>query len=747
MQWAVSATGGFTKRRDSKGAVRKMAFRLANEEEVDPASFEKILDYVYVSADSFTKGFERHWLDRDMWRDALNAYQYLTTRIITVGRPKTIVGQIFFAEVLSWFSRSLFRWCGNPDDVSEKYRDNVRWFIHPGDEGDTVAFKKSLWKLKEILTGKDGGWLSFSRSILRIEGREINDDTVRDQAKQLKTWMDGTRFPELMKIEDLCASLRNRSRSGDAEIDIGHDQLNIAADELSEGYYISTFLRSLALLASSFGISHDQLTHPHDWFIDLLKRDCQAFLDGAERVFDSVPSRFRMDLPYREEYVQNVIQGSIDSVGHITFGDYNDREMFKKINDIMPAASEGDTLFLLNDVAQIAEKSEYCDGHLFVDAIRCIDQWVNSVGNESERHRLQKQAHQKMHLHGMLRSSYQDSENRRRVKEVSFIDQILSSQHIDESHEKHLASVFAGLLKDRLISDAEIAEIKKWRKDRVDEWIKDKPYRRTRLMLAVGLGMKETAVKLLEDGADPCRISESYGTKLGDNGTALLFAIQKYKAEFLKSNFLKADEIWTILRYMRNRSNCLSECMNIPTRLKNYTCLGEAISSTDPEIVKWTIALGALIDQPTGGDEQTPVYHTLNELNLRVVRRVRGPAAFLDLATNRGDLNIQRVGPPAILFASDEEQLSGQMRGLFSDSLGGRILEREDSELIPVSPGDEERLLQILVILMENDADPDAIQQNGFTPLGFCREIAEIDNIGLKATEILIRNGAKLIRP
>ena len=198
---------------------------------------------------------------------------------------------------------------------------------------------------------------------------------------------------------------------------------------------------------------------------------------------------------------------------------------------------------------------------------------------------------------------------------------------------------------------------------------------------------------------------------------------------------------------MRNRSNCLSECMNIPTRLKNYTCLGEAISSTDPEIVKWTIALGALIDQPTGGDEQTPVYHTLNELNLRVVRRVRGPAAFLELATNRGDLNIQRVGPPAILFASDEEQLRGQMRGLFSDSLGGRILEREDSELIPVSPGDEERLLQILVILMENDADPDAIQQNGFTPLGFCREIAEIDNIGLKATEILIRNGAKLIRP
>ena len=746
LQWAITATGGLTKRKDPKGSLRKMLDRLADERQVDPASYEKILDHIKNTADTYTAGFDNHWLSGNMWRDAISAYQYLTVKLVLVRRNPESAAQILFAEVLSWFGRSLLHWYREGNNIPEAYKDNFLWFTHIGEGGDAIGFKHTIGRLRSSLLGSDSGSLEFARMILTVEGRPLNDDSIRDQAKQLKEWEAGVHFPEAMRIKDLC-SLWQVSNTKNARYNIHPNRIRRAADDLLEGFYVSTFVRSIASLSSSFGINPDQVPHPHDRFVHVTVRDGKILLNDSPWVLESVPSRFRMDALYRNRYVQDIVQQPLDSVGHVAYGEYSDHGRFEEILDILPEASDEDTLLLLNDVNGIDDRSAYCNGPLFADAIRCISFWCNTLDNEAERNRLQKGVYQRMHLHGLLQSSYQDSESWRKAQRAAADQAQLLPDDYYLKDSPQIVTALINIFTERHVSQAEKAKIRKWRKDRVDEWIRNRPYRRTRLMIAVSLGMTDTAIKLINDGADPCLMSFSYGNKRGDNGTAFIFAVQTFKAAYLHGKAGDVTELWRVLRHMAKHANKLEICINTPTLLKNYTCLGEAISSTDPELVQWLIGLGASVEVPTGSDEQSPAYLALNELFVRAARRNWGLTAFLRYAANHSGLNMQRMGPLASTSSFDEEQFRTMQIKMLDDPLMSALSAKAMITLMPQSDGDEGRLLYILSELLENGAEPDSVQKNGFTPLGFCREISEIDNIGLRAAEILKSHGASKILP
>ena len=67
-----------------------------------------------------------------------------------------------------------------------------------------------------------------------------------------------------------------------------------------------------------------------------------------------------------------------------------------------------------------------------------------------------------------------------------------------------------------------------WRKDRVNEWRVFSQFRRTRLMLTSSHGDLDLVRKLIEDGAEADLIASATAGKEGDNGSALLMAIQGY---------------------------------------------------------------------------------------------------------------------------------------------------------------------------------------------------------------------------
>ncbi len=746
LQWAVTATGGLTKRKDRKDSLRKTLDRLSIERQVDPASYERILSHIKNAANTYTAPFDNHWLSGDMWRDAFSAYQYLTVKLVLTRRNPEDVSQILFAEVLSWFARSLLHWYQYATKIPTAYSDDLSWFTHKGRGGDVIGFNRALNRLKSSLVGlPNGGSLEFARIILAAEGRSLNDDTIRDQAKQIREWETGIHFPDTMRIEDLCASLKHVTNTKYFGINIHPNRMRRSADEFLEGFYVSTFIKSIASLSQLFVINPDRVPHPHEWFIHVAARDRHISINDSPLVLQGVPSHFKMGAPDRNSYIRDCVQQPIDSAGHIEYGVYSDRERLGEILNILPEASDEDTLLLLRDVDTIANRSVYCDGPLYADAIRCIYHWSDTLGNEVERNRLQKYAYQQMHLHGLVQPSYSASDVWRKTRRsAASREQLLDDDFYLDSNPQTAAAI-KSIFTERYVSNAEKAKIRKWRKDRVDEWIRNRPYRRTRLMLAAGLGMTETAIELIDDRADPCLFSESSGTKQGDRGTPFLFGVQALKAAYLHGKADKVAEIWSVLNHMAERAERLAACIDTPTKLKNYTCLGEAISSTNPELVQWLITLGASLEIPTGGDELTPLYLALNELWARVAKRNWGLEAFLRYTTNHSDLNMQRL--VSRLSSFGEEQFRAVMNNMLDDPLMNALQKKVLLFLMPISEGDEERLLSILSILLESGANPDSRQKNGFTPLGYCRQIIEIDIIGMEAAEILKSHGASKVLP
>jgi hypothetical protein len=744
LQWAIEATGGLTKQNDPKGQLRKTADRLAHEHQVDPSSFERILDHIAHRADRFISNDAGHWLSGAMWRDALNAYQYLTVKLNTLGRNPGIAGQMLFAEVLSWFARSLLHWYTEGQNVPQPYEESFLWFISSDEDGKRIAFRRAIEKLRSEFFNSD---YEFSKFVVAVEHREIHEDSVRDQSKQLKDWENGVHFPDTRRFEDLCQSIEKAPKKIAAQFNIHPNRIKRIVKELLESYYLSTFFGSLESLATYFGVDAAQVQYPHEWFLFLIDRDGQLAQNGSEWVLRAIPSSSRMDAPYRAEYVQDIIQAPLDNEGHIAFGDFHDREDFESMSTILPSASDKDTLNLLCDITDIADRAAYCNCPLFADTIRCVAEWCNRLKSSPVKNRLQKRIHQQMHLHGMLRESAQESEKWLRAKTAAAERGEILPKDYYLRDDSEVAPIFERILEERSVSEFDKAKIRKFRRDRVDEWIKDRPYRRTRLMMAVGLKMYDTATRLIAAGADPCLASTSFGKKSGDNGTAFLFAVQSYKYEYLHGNAAGAAELWQVMKHMERQSHDLGQCLDTPTFIRNYTCLGEAVSSTDPNLVKWLIELGASVEYLTGGDELTPLYLALNELHLRAARREMGNALFLRHAADRADFNMQRMNPIVSAMIADEELFRKFQKDILDDPRMAKLDAKALNTSIPLSPGDEDRLLAIMEVLLKNGANPNAIQKNGFTPLGFCVEISEVAVVGDKAAELLHAFGGTKVLP
>jgi hypothetical protein len=262
-------------------------------------------------------------------------------------------------------------------------------------------------------------------------------------------------------------------------------------------------------------------------------------------------------------------------------------------------------------------------------------------------------------------------------------------------------------------------------------------------MLAVAYDNWELARNLVDDGADPWLRSGATKTKTGDNGSVLLFAIQRYRRHYLSGNEHETRACMDFIDHVTDSALRPVPGIDEATEVSNLSCMSEAIRSTDPVLVKRVIEFGADVEALVGGDEFSPVYLTLNELKIRIHRRACGVEDFIRDSYATSSIQSQRMTASASLglLSTSEMHNFGTASLMFPGIL--KILCASHLKEYPHSTGDENRLIEILRVLLDVGADPERLQTNGFTALGYCQEIANIDTAGAKAAEVLREYGAR----
>ena len=112
----------------------------------------------------------------------------------------------------------------------------------------------------------------------------------------------------------------------------------------------------------------------------------------------------------------------------------------------------------------------------------------------------------------------------------------------------------------------------------------------------------------------------------------------------------------------------------------------------------------------------------------------------------RGSINSQNAVASAFSGLLSSGELGDQLRTWLQSPQFAAVFREGFQDACPESDGDEDRLLAIIRLLLSHGAKPDTIERNGFSPLGYCREIEEeVGNVGARASELLRQAGATAV--
>ena len=733
LHWCVAAVGGLTKPVNPKGSLRKTTDRLRDEVDVEPSKFDDVLAFVEARADTFTQGFRSHWLSGARWREIFSAYQFLTVTAVTTHARSEIVAGALLREVLGWFARSLWQYW-DAETSPGLYRDKILWFVDDEPDGWKVPQQRMILRLKERMVGLDASELKFAHALSGVLDEEVTDDTERERLRQLQGWAPGQESMSTLMLEAIAHGLQRREAAKSS------GSVPTTAEELREAFLVCSFMRSLPQIAKYFEQPQDVQATAHQLFIGVLQSE-RNLLVGIPGMRGYIPSRHGVTAEERLEYYAAFVAPSlVDDESEKADNTENQTSRIEELLAVFdPDHSDPAVPEQLRSIAKSADRR---NGPVFAHAIETLLTLSDFIDADSVDGRSIKWAMQQAHLHGAMQAPFRASKTWREANLAAarmYAEYLGGMRPLWNASLREISQATTASHGPR---DEEIAKLMSYRKDRIDQPIRFKPYIRNRLMLAVNFRMYDLCRQLIEDGASPCMLSESRGKHIGDNGSALLFAVQRYKHAYLRSKVAECWQIRRLIDLMAETTNGSPDCIDVPSKVRNNTCLGEAISSTDPDLVEKILAMGANVERLTGGDEFSPLYLALNEMWHSTARRSLGVVDFLTTVWTISGMNPQRMRLPPGLSTMTEDGLRRHFLALLKQEETSKVLSLAEYANRPESPGDVERLMRILSILLEHGSDPNVVCRNGFSPLGFCREITQYGTVGEDAAELLRRYGA-----
>lgn len=731
LHWCVDATCGISKRQDETGRLRKLTDRLRDDAAIDPSAFVRVQEHVIERADYWTRGFVDHWLSGNTFRDVLSAYQFLATVIDTTSADACALAEGLLREFLGWIARKLWIWW-DYRSCPGLYSSQELWFADDSGEGWRAPQSRLVGLLRECSGSEHASNSKLAKYILRVLGSEPSENSIRATMRQVKAWEHADQSISALLIDDIARGIDKEEGN--------LDSLPTKGDVVREAYFVVTFVSALDTLSAQFFPEACSRPPGHWLFVDVILNE-KDLLGAIPQELFNVPSRSRLSWSGQKDYFSKYVlpqlgQARSDAADNVR----------SAVNEIFETANAGSWSYgtVVAKLRRMAEDAEYSSGPLFVEALRAI------LRHQHDKHAIINSAEDidwarsKAHVHGL--AAVGPKANRPWSAAQFALHGIYSSCFGDVPNPT-LGTVALASVQTHAVTDQEIEKLYDYRQDRIDEFVRKSPFRRTRLMMAVGVGHYDLAHELLAEGAKPCLQAVARGKQRGDNGTALLFCIQRHKAHYLHGDLSQWVATRRLIEAMLDIAGTPASCIDVASKVKNYTCLGEAISSTDPWIVEAILDAGAGIERNTGGDELSPLYLVLSEISHIVVRDSLGPIGFLQDRWERASLNLSRMLlPPPFDSMTEDEMRSTHLRLLsdpvFADAAVNAILNQR-----PDSPGDLDRLCRIAELLLSRGANPDSKQPNGFTPLGFCREIAETSPIGERVAEMLRNAGATVTEP
>ncbi|GAB6091387.1 hypothetical protein [Spirochaeta dissipatitropha] len=643
--------------------LKKKLQLLSNESsDVDLDSYMDVLTGILESYRMVTDGINFHWIDGAQLYHYFRAYQQLILKFPVLGLSEQLIHNLT-AYYFAYMSVQRYAWMIKKFEADAKL--HAPHFLVCGNASLQEAFASCINNAKRLL-GKPGisDWEFIT--LLHPEhmgdkerGQSQNKEAIRELVKQLQSW--GT-TPDSPKYHTFLIKIIEPLR------DIDVEAAKILEIDFISWKWLATMLKDSDLAFS------DLSSWMSTFFTELLNREDTEL---------HVPS----DFIFSDEMLTMSIHILAQSLlAKFTTDDeyYNWQNTSIQQDIFLPEIEESDFDVLWEYVNGLA----YCSGSNFTEFSTSVFEYCKKEKLSGIRHVFKKQF-----LHGIYKFSYTSS--------TAWID-------------RQMETLLSDIPKKRIIE----RDLNKWlaasNKKNVNlpkRWAR---FDRTRLMMTVTFGSPEQVKKQLALGADVLRISQNSSKQPGDNGTALLFAIQALLESTNPEHFKKTSEILQILmnalkEYPHDR---VKEIITLPTNLKKVSPLSCALYLGTSNIIEELLEYKPDLTGELGEDSFYPIYLAMNAYFQH--KSMRSPE-YLSNIINDGNYNLQRMTTaPAILDLLHN-----------SDSTFQSLAQSSITNLQYLNHREEKQLLKNMYLLAGSGAVPNQMSPNGQYPLDLAYEIAE----------------------
>ena len=687
-----------TKSNDPGRGKRTLIQRFAAEKKVDFDEFGSARDMLFSGWNDLLSGLGSHWLDPARWNQVLGAYAQLARNISVLGATETTIATFITEIVASWFAMSLFRWSRSKGAVLDRLSQaKLTWFLP--DSAKPAPYAAIFDDLKMGL----GVTAERFYGLANVLASDESDDVRDELAANIASWCSGDVTPRLDTLRALIERrLQNRGYQSEALV----FRSQIIAVSFGQ-----------ALISWGDGIG--------SWnAVEVVGTTMVKTIEHFSKNWTEMPiipsPRFLNDT---EDYFQTTLQ-------------------FKFWNGIQNASEANRAHELSISITAIVEAiiAESNDPDVespdAKDLFRISAALRNRFGPGYAR--FEKLVYETARIAGI------DSAIKT-VHAQRTLDQMACTPYSrSKAWHRYTKNMIEGLALP--ISEVDFTAALNWiadyRRDRIDQLRVWGRYRRTRLMLASSSGKKEFVEALLEAGAKPSVVSEDCGGSYGDDGTALIFALQGYVNFGNLKSISTRDAYRSIVFTLIERIGKDHRTLDRTTFIRNACALSLAIEAADPEIVALLANNGASLELGIGGDELTALYYALSEY-FRVSMTLRLGSDGVE-SWNRvcgPDVNLTRMVIPPFFAnllpgAVSQREMEAAMSEEFLE-----LMHRNAGELLSVSAETPAQLRKIVEILLDACADKDRLQPNGRYPLDMADEIQrELGDPTM--TELLERRGA-----
>jgi ankyrin repeat protein len=662
----TAAIGGKEFPKGTPALRKKLQLLSVESSEVDFDSYIDVLNATLESYKLITKDLPFHWIDEAQLYHYFRAYQQLILNFPVFGLTRQLIDNLA-AYYFVFMSVQRYVWMIKTYEA--KARLFTPHFLIAGNASLQKAFRSIISNAKRLLQ-KDqiSDWKFIGILYPELMGdkdKRISQDkaAISELVDQLTSW--GT-TPDSPKYITFLEKIINPLRAVD----------EIAASVLEVDFVAWKWL---AFMIRDSNLSFVSLSN---W----LSKYFNQIINADEIMEYQIPSDFTMH--------KEVLQTRIQTLSQSLLADFcTDEEYYRWQNtslmlDIeLPPIEQSGAEIIWEYINALA----YCSSSDFIDFSTEYFQYCIEKRSPDIRNIFRKQF-----LHGLLPNSYSSS--------VAWID-----RQTEPLLHGNPVLINSGELAKWMASTNQknINRPKKWGR-----------YYRTRLMHAVTGGEPEQVRKFLNLGADPLWISENSSKQPGDNGSALLFALQRLEDSSTPKSFDTAFEIVNIVidALIESPRDEVRKCISLPTNLKKISPLSIAIYSGQIDILSRLLNFQPNLSSPLGGDDFFPIYAAVNAFFQ--MKKMKEGFKFTTDVIKKGNFNPLRMAVPNQVWQMLEE--------------GNPVLEQTIDSIfqqkqcwINVS---EQDMLDIIELLVSSGAEVNKMSPNGRYPLDLALEVSATFN-------------------